>query len=312
MSTYISNFAQLIMEICQEEGIACTPLSDYWAFHLEKYKKQTYIYGYQFALNTAASSSICSDKATASEVMTLHQIPNVEHICCMSPVKMEYVSPSGNWSRIEEMLHAHGTLVLKDNHGTGGDLVFHAQTKRELEHASQLIFSKADSMAVSPYYSVNNEYRVILLNGEVKLVYSKIRPHLVGDGTSTLLELYLKAVNEKRLPPESIKQSEAVNFDRVLNKDEIYPLHWKHNLGQGAAAELVTDSAKLEQLGELAKKAANALQISFASVDIIETGSSLLVLEVNSGVMMEYLAGESMEFRAIAKEIYREAIIQLF
>ncbi len=312
MSTYLSNFAKLIMEICQEEEIVCTPLSDYWAFHLEKQKKQTYIYGYQFALNSAASGSICSDKGTASEVMSLQQIPNVEHICCMSPIKMEYASPSGNWNRIEKMLQTHGTLVLKDNHGTGGDLVFHAKTKLELEHASQLIFSKADSMAISPYYCVDNEYRVILLNGEVKLVYSKIRPHLIGDGTSTLLELYIKAVNEKRLPPESIKQSGSVNFDRVLSKNEIYPLHWKHNLGQGASAELVTDAAKLEDLSELAKKAANALQIPFASVDIIESDSSLLVLEVNSGVMMEYLAGESTQFRTIAKEIYREAILQLF
>jgi len=312
MSTYISNFAQLVLEICKEEGIDCTPLSDYWAFHLKKEKKETYIYGYQFALNSSASNSICSDKCTASEVMSLHQIPNVEHICCMSPVTMEYASPMGNWSRMEEMLQTHGTLVLKDNHGTGGDFVFHAKTKLELEHASQLIFSKADSMAVSPYYFVNNEYRVILLNGEVKLVYSKIRPHLIGDGQSTLLELYIKAIKEKRLTPESIKQSESVNFDCILKKDEIYPLQWKHNLGQGATAEMLTDAAQLEILSELAKKAAKALQISFASVDIIEADSSLLVLEVNSGVMMEYLAGESKEYRAIAKEIYRDAILLLF
>ena len=312
MSSYLSNFAQLILEICEEEGITCTPLSDYWAFHLKKQEKETYIYGYQFPLNSAVASSICSDKCTASEVMKLHHIPNVEHICCMSPITMEYASPLGNWNQIETMLQQYGTLVLKDNHGTGGDMVYLVKTKLEAEHASQIIFAKADSMAISPYYSVDNEYRVIILNGKAKLVYSKIRPHLIGDGNSTLLELYTKKIKEKEISPEALKYSRNADYNQILQKDEIYPLHWKHNLGQGATAEIVTDTALLETLCTLADRTANALQISFASIDIIKTKSSFLVLEVNSGVMMEYLSGESIEYRSIAKEIYKEAILYKF
>ncbi|MFA9465734.1 MAG: RimK family alpha-L-glutamate ligase [Velocimicrobium sp.] len=311
MNSYISNYAQLILEICKEEEIVCIPLSDYWAFYLKKGNMESYIYGYQFSLNSAVSTSICSDKSTASEIMTLHQIPNVEHICYMSPTKMEYMSPLGNWSQIEELLEKYRTLVLKDNHGTGGDLVYLAKNKCEVEHAAQLIFTTADSMAVSPYYHVDDEYRIILLQGEVKLIYSKIRPHLVGDGVSTLLELYMRALNEIPLSPEVLTHRTSVDFHKILACGEEFPLHWKHNLGQGATAKIVTNPTLFHTLSKLAIRAATALQISFASVDIIATNSSFLVLEVNSGVMMEYFAGESKAYRSIAKEIYREAILNL-
>lgn len=309
---YLSNFAQLILEICKEEEITCTPLSDYWAFQLKKGEVETFLYGYQFALNTAAAHSICSDKSTASEIMTLHQIPNVLHICCMSPVTMEYAPSSGNWDKIIELFQAHGSLVLKNNHGTGGDLVYHARTKLELEHAAQFIFARAHSMAVSPYYTIDNEYRIIVLNGEVKLVYSKIRPHLTGDGTSTVLELYTKALHQKQLRPGTLDHEKEADFSRILKEGEIYPLHWKHNLGQGASAQLVTEKKYLKDLGDLARMAAEALHICFASIDIIETNGKFMVLEVNSGVMMEYFAADGGKNRALAKEIYREAILLSF
>lgn len=311
MSSYLSNFAQLILEICKEENILCTPLSDYWAFYLKKGEQTSYIYGYQFPLNNAVSNSICSDKSTASEVMTIHDIPNVLHVCCMSPITMEYASPAGNWRKIEEMFQQYGSLVLKNNHGTGGDFVYLAKNRLEAENAAQLIFQKADSMAISPYYSIDNEYRVILLNGQVKLIYSKIRPHLTGNGTSTLLELYIEEIKHKRLRPEALSANKQIDFNHILKQGELYPLQWKHNLGQGACAEIVKDLTLIDRLSKLAKEAASALQISFASIDIIKTKESFLILEVNSGVMMEYFAGESKEYREIAKEIYREAILYL-
>lgn len=309
MSGYLSNFAKLVLEICREENIMCTPLSDAWAFYLKYRENENYIYGYQFGLNPAVSHALCSDKSTASDVLRLHKIPSVLHVCCMSPVTMEYANPAGNWHTVEDMLSKYGKIVCKDNHGTGGELVFMATTQLEAEHAAQLIFLSAESMAVSPYIPIEEEYRVILLDNQVKLLYSKIRPHLTGDGHSTIVELYGSYVlNSKNkftggLPGE--------DFDRVLKKGQQYPLNWKHNLGQGAHAQILTDYDAYSQVIDLAKKAAAALKASFVSVDIIKAREGYLVLEVNSGVMMEYLSGETPQARQIAKEIYREAILKM-
>lgn len=311
MSNKISNFAKLIMEICSEEKIKVTPISDYWAFLLEKDGKHQTIYGYQFSNNQAVNHSLCSDKSAASEILTYFGVPNVPHICCMSPQKPEYMSPSGNWSTVSDMLDTYGELVLKDNQGTCGELVFHVKNIREAEHATQLIFSKASSMAVSPYFEIENEYRIILMQNEIKLIYEKIRPHIVGDGTSTIASLIAKWQEENANSSISSSSSKA-EWSRILKEGEIYPLSWKHNLCQGACAKQITDTKLCEELSSLAKEAATALGISFASVDIIKTSLGYQILEVNSGVMMEYLAGEKPEYRAIAKDIYRQAILTGF
>ena len=79
---------------------------------------------------------------------------------------------------------------------------------------------------------------------------------------------------------------------------------------------------------ELAKKAAAAVGIRFASIDIIEIEKEsklnyhndynhdnnnhiYLVLEINSGVMMEYLSQTDDKSRQIAKQIYKEAILKM-
>jgi hypothetical protein len=41
-------------------------------------------------------------------------------------------------------------------------------------------------IAVSPYVEYETEYRCILLNNKIELVYSKQRPFVVGDGKSTV------------------------------------------------------------------------------------------------------------------------------
>lgn len=311
MSNYVSNFAKMILEICKEEGIHCTPLSDYWAFQLQYDHTTNYIYGYQFGLNSAVSHSICSDKSTASQVLSLHHIPNVEHVCCMSPLTMEYASPFGNWDVILKMLETHKQIVCKDNHGTGGNHVFLVSSSLEAENASQIIFSTADSMAVSPYIAVDAEYRVILLDGEVKLFYTKIRPHLIGNGKSTLAELYVNYITEHQNFTLTLSKNFTQHANRILEKGEIFPLQWKHNLGQGASALLLEAGPDTLPILTLAKETVQALDIRFASVDIVKSQNGYQVLEVNSGVMMEYFSGESHISRTLSKNIYREALLKM-
>jgi glutathione synthase/RimK-type ligase-like ATP-grasp enzyme len=54
------------------------------------------------------------------------------------------------------------------------------------------------------------------------------------------------------------------------------------------------------------------LNIGFASIDIIETGGQQLILEVNSGVMMEHFAHSLPDGYARAKAIYARAVALMF
>ena len=99
---------------------------------------------------------------------------------------------------------------------------------------------------------------------------------------------------------------------KVLLKGEKRYLNWKHNLGQGAVSNEIALEDLPGELIMLAEKVNNALQLRFASVDVIFSDGSWKVLEVNSGVMMEHFAGECPEHYKKAKEIYREAVLRMF
>lgn len=310
-----SNFARLLLEIFQEEKIDYKVYSHGWSFGIEKAGKRAFLFGYQFGINSDASAALCTDKAAASEVLSAHGIPNVEHIYFMNPCRLKFANPSGNWNLMIDMLNRYGTVVCKENRGTGGEEVYLAESQLELEAVIHKLMEKTDAVAICPYFKISEEYRVIILDGCVRLVYSKIRPGLLGDGRSTIRQLYgqhlMKGQNafQTTLP--------SGDMERVLEKGESYSLNWKHNLGQGARAEEVTDKGLLADLGELALKAYRAVGVRFASVDLIkreEAAATALkqskyeVMEINSGVMMEYLSGDCVFYRNIAKEIYRDAV----
>jgi len=301
----------LIKEICEENDISLESFSSDFVFRLTKSGRQAFIFGYQFGLNSAPAHMICEDKAATSEMLSAAKIPNVEHRCFMSPVNLKYVGSDGNWEEMLDMLKMYGELVLKDNKGTGGLAVMRVKNRAELENAAQHLFLSAHSVSASPFLDILEEYRVIVLDGEIKLIYHKERQQLVGDGLHTIRQLYLAALLEKDDMP--IITLPLAQENRVPACGEIYPLCWKHNLGQGAFPVLDTDEKTLAPLRELAQKAADCLGICFASVDIIRErgGSDYKVLEVNSGVMMENFAGVSQKHFQIAKEIYQQAILKM-
>ena len=64
---------------------------------------------------------------------------------------------------------------------------------------------------------------------------------------------------------------------------------WRHNLEFGAQPVLLEQGDAREACVALAIRAARAIGIRFASIDIVRIGAEWKVLEINSGVMMEML-----------------------
>lgn len=302
------NFVKIIKEICGEEGIELRAYSHDWIFRLQKGGAYAYIMGYQFGLNGASVNSICCDKCAASEIMTSLGIPNVEHYFFMSPVNQEYVGRQGNWKEIMGLLDRYGKLVCKANEGTGGNLVFCVSDQYELERAAFDIFTGSRAMAVSPYYEIENEYRLILLNGEVRLAYLKERPYVVGDGVSTvdfLLSAYIVEHGEE----VSLSEVSPDVRRMVPEEGEVLYLNWKHNLGQGACARIEDSERLLKETGGIVSTLSEKMGIRFASIDIVSCPDGYRVLEINSGVMMEHFSRQSESAYRIAKDIYRDAIL---
>lgn len=298
---------RIVQEICAEEGISCESFSYDWIFRLSRQDRTAHIYGYQFGNNSAATQLICTDKSATSDLLAAQNIPVVKHHFFISPADMDYIGVQGNWQRLLQLLADHKKIVCKPNGGTGGIDVFLVTNQRELEQAVTRIFQHSKTMAVSAWLPIEAEYRVILLNQQVQLVFAKHIPLLTGDGRSSVRQLLL-AYGQTHPELPAIEDLSSDFFDEVPVKGAQRPLHWKHNLGQGALPVVVEDTNLVEKLSGLAIQAAGAVNARFASVDIIQVSGDFMVLEINSGIMMDYFARQNVENYTKAKAIYGAAI----
>jgi glutathione synthase/RimK-type ligase-like ATP-grasp enzyme len=304
-------FVKVIKEICKELDITCDTFSYDWIFRLEKDGRVAFIYGYKFGINSSASELICTDKSAASGLLQFAGVPAVEHHFFMAPWNMKYLGEEGNWPQLKELLERYGRLVCKNNQGTGGNEVYLVVDTYQLERTVHKLFKHVRSISVSPFYPIEHEYRVIVLHGQVKLVYTKLIPFVIGDGQTSLYDLVITYLKEHPDSPLQKKlQLEEENF--IPEKGQRISLHWKHNLGQGSRPEVVADETLKQELSTLALKAAQAVKIDFASVDIIRTGGNLMVLEINSGMMMDNFMGIDQAHYRIGKDIYKEAVQIMF
>ena len=301
---------KIVSEICAEYGIKLEKYSFDWILQLKKDEKTARIFGYQFENNTATACLICTDKSASSELLQAANIPVVEHLFFTSPENFKYIGAKGNWQKISQLLSQHGRLVVKPNEGTGGEDVFRVSTSAELEAAVTAVFSRHSSLAISPYYEIEKEYRVILLNGTALLIYSKEIPMLTGDGLSSVWQLIL-GQHQLKVPFTALSIEEQEELMKIPQAGERIPYGWKHNLGLGASPQIVQDQDLAENLSQLALQAAQVVNVNFASVDIVLTRGEYRVLEINSGIMMEHFAEISPDHYQTAKAIYQKAIFSM-
>ena len=301
---------KIVSEICAEYGIKLEKYSFDWILQLKKDEKTARIFGYQFENNTATACLICTDKSASSELLQAANIPVVEHLFFTSPENFKYIGAKGNWQKISQLLSQHGRLVVKPNEGTGGEDVFRVSTSAELEAAVTAVFSRHSSLAISPYYEIEKEYRVILLNGTALLIYSKEIPMLTGDGLSSVWQLIL-GQHQLKIPFTALSIEEQEELMKIPQAGERIPYGWKHNLGLGASPQIVLNQDLAENLSQLALQAAQVVNVNFASVDIVLTRGEYRVLEINSGIMMEHFAEISPDHYQTAKAIYQKAIFSM-
>jgi len=300
--------SRILREIASDLDMEYRGYGGDWVMQLTKNNRRMYVSGYQFPLNDAAAEGICGDKSAAYEVLTANGVEAAEHTFFMSPVNMSYSGPQGNWKEMSALLDKYGRVVVKNNYGTGGLNIYIAENHPQLEKAVSDIFKTSRGLSISPYYPIENEYRIIWCMNSPELCYKKIRQSVIGDGESCIAELIAKTFRSLLSNTDS-----RLDMSHIPEKGETVFVNWKHNLGQGASAELIpTDSDLYTKLIDIASRTADVLNINFASIDIIETRGRFMILEVNSGIMTESFASVSDENYKTVYRIYEKAVRAYF
>ena len=302
---------QIIKQIAREKKIKAQFISHDWIIRLTKNKQTKHIWGYNFELNSATAQILASDKSAASDLLEINKVPVVEHKIFINPKLEKFVSHKGNWQEILKYFKKNNNKIIAkaNNNTSGGTNVFLIQNQVELETAINHLFSKYRSMSLSPFYNIKNEYRIIVLDNAVQIIYKKEIPKIIGDGKLNILELIIKKFSLDANLADLIQkiQESNITLTQILPINQELKLNWKHNLRTGATPEII----KNKKLEKLAIKATKAINIKFASIDIVEVENQFLVLEINSGIMMESFAKYSQKNYDIAKDIYKKAILKM-
>jgi carbamoylphosphate synthase large subunit len=159
---------KIVKQICQINKIQFKSLSEGFILQLTKNNKTEYIYGYNFPCNNVVSSKICDDKAGCSEILTKNKIACMEHVFFMD-----------GFYKDEEVLAIFkkfkNDVVVKPNTGTGGRDVYHCQTKQELLNNIKKVLSHSINFTISPFYTYDTEYRLIMYKDKPHIIYAKQR-----------------------------------------------------------------------------------------------------------------------------------------
>ena len=300
-------FNEMIKEICNELHIKYQMLSKNWIIMLEKDNKIRYLSGNKFDLNGHAIGNILDDKYAFYDVLKNLNIPICEYSIFYRENNInDYANECHTIEQLLSIFNKYKKdVVIKPNKGAMGIGVYHITDEKELINKVKLLLETNYSISICPFYNIKNEYRVIILDNEIKLLYKKINPVVIGDGKSTLKELLIN-YNKKYFAKVDIPHL-------ILKKGEVYNYDFKFNLSRGSIASLIVDNQLKEKISSLALKVTTKANISFASIDIIETvNNELLVLEGNSGVTISKAINFIPNGYELAKSIYKDAIIKLF
>lgn len=300
-------FHEIIKEISEELNIKYTYLSKDWIIKLEYNNKVKYLAGNKFDLNPHALGLIMDDKYAFYDTLKNLNLPAcIHHIFYAPNNKYSYATGCNTYEEIFKYFNLyHQDIVVKANNGSLGMDVYHITDKETLIKTLNKLFIKNYSISICPYYHIKHEYRTIILNNEIKIIYKKISPTITGDGIHSIKEL-LQEFNYPYFKNKELSE-------KILSKGENYTYDWHFNLSRGSIATTEINSDLKNKIINLALTTAKKTGIIFASIDIIETiDNELLVLEANSGVTIDKAINFLPDGYNIAKNIYKEAIKTMF
>jgi glutathione synthase/RimK-type ligase-like ATP-grasp enzyme len=306
-------FVDAVTGYCAKRAITVDVRADGWLIVMQRGASRRFAFGYDVGLNRAVAHRIANDKSATAEVLRISGIACVPHALFLNPEMNQYIRARGSWETMLGLLNGSlSGIVVKPNEGTSGKSVFRVTSKPALELAVKQIFASHMSLAISPYLDIEDEVRVVLIDEAALVVYSKSRPAAEGDGKHSLLELALEVTSADRrstVLAGMMAELDKAELDAIPPPGQRRVLNWRHNLDSGAQPVLLQPGEIRDACVELAVKAAQAIDIRFASIDVVRVAGEWQVLEINSGVMMEALSKVHPE---LVYAVYDAALDKVF
>lgn len=170
-------FCDLLTELCREERIELTWLSNFKVAKLCRGQERHYIVLQGFELNSATAAAIANDKYATFCVLNDENVPVIEHTLCYGGDNShDYAQGRNTLAFVQEFFDQHEqNIVLKPNSSCAGKDVYHITKQAQLAPLLQRVCPGDRSASLCPFYNIVAEYRVIWLDDAPRLIYQKQR-----------------------------------------------------------------------------------------------------------------------------------------
>ncbi len=173
-------------------------------------------------------------------------------------------------------------LIVKPNSGSKGRDVYMVGGAADLPTILDRLFEKNNIILIEEFIS-GDDHRLVVLGDECLIAYKRMPLTVVGDGATTLLQLFEKKKIEEQEAGRKIA-IEASDSRMNFRLENFYKKDWSYIPGAGESIQLL-DNANLSSGGEAidvtdiihesykdaAVKLARDMGLQFAGVDFITT-----------------------------------------
>ncbi len=217
-------------------------------------------------------------------------------------------------------------VFLKPNSLSRGIGVSKVFTRQEFYQSARVIFKKDKVMLVEEALR-GNDYRIVVLDGNVISAYQRFCFKITGDGVSTIFDLIenLEAKFRKSGRNEALNKYDyrikrtlkrsRLSYESILEKGRVLVMLDNANLSSGGTSVDVTDEISAG-FATMAKDIAQDMGLRLVGVDLMIDGEisgdpqegHYWVIEVNSAPGLDHYASIGEKQQRIVDNLYYEVI----
>jgi glutathione synthase/RimK-type ligase-like ATP-grasp enzyme len=167
-------YLSTIQKAALEHGIDITAIETDIIYRLHHRDRHWLMLGVDPGLNDSTSFQLAKHKSFTYAALAAAHLPAIPHHYMVNPSSErgddQVYQEAERWYN-----HYSCPLVVKPDDGAQGRQVLKASGKSELREHLAFVFAKVQHAVVSPYRHAEKEYRVVVLNGEAKLLFTKLK-----------------------------------------------------------------------------------------------------------------------------------------
>lgn len=260
--------------------------------------RKSFFWDNKFNLNPISSVKICRDKAYTTYFLRRfgYRTPQ-ERVFARESFREHLQESEGIAEALDFASRLGWPVFLKPLRFSQGELIFKAYDKVEFYQSAERIFERSRTMLVQNA-CVGNDYRIVVLDGEVISAYRRTPLEVVGDGRSSVEELLeKKQIEFRRIGRDTVIPVDDPRIASRLNRmglskasipqpGERARIFDLANLSLGGETEEITDRLH-PTLAALAGRIADDLDLRLCGIDLLCEDATApvtdyVILEVNS------------------------------